>query len=59
MCVLVLILLTVGQGGHVGPTQEEQEEAKRAADEQRQAMLVAVLQPAARERCRYYILFCF
>ena len=47
------MMSTVAQGGHVGPTQEDQEEAKRAADEQRQAMLVAVLQPAARERCRF------
>lgn len=36
--------------------QQQQEEAKQAADEQRRAMLMAVLQPEARERCMLYSL---
>lgn len=31
--------------------QQEQREAEQAADEQRQSMLHAIMQPAARERC--------
>jgi DNA-binding TFAR19-related protein (PDSD5 family) len=35
--------------------QQQQQEAQQAADEQRQSMLHAIMQPAARERCARWL----
>ncbi len=41
-----------GAGGLTPEAQQEQEEARQQSEERRAAMLVQVLQPQARERCK-------